>query len=76
MKRQKIFGSYIVDFYIASAKLVIELDGAQHYDEEGLLSDRERDSYLSGLGLRVLRFSNLDVNRNFAGVCEEILKAL
>ena len=66
----------IVDFYIASAKLVIELDGAQHYDEEGLLSDRERDSYLSGLGLRVLRFSNLDVNRNFAGVCEEILKAL
>ncbi|MBQ3270812.1 MAG: endonuclease domain-containing protein [Clostridia bacterium] len=74
--RQKVIGPYIVDFYCAEAKLVVELDGSQHYEEAGVASDRERDDYLSGLGLRVLRYSNADVNRSFDGVCEDIMKYL
>ena len=76
VKRQQVMGPYIVDFYIASAKLVIELDGSQHYEKEGSDTDRKREHFLSDLGIHVLRFSNLDVNRNFNGVCEEILKYL
>ena len=75
-RRQRQFGPYIVDFYCAEAKLVVELDGSQHYEEAGVASDRERDDYLSGLGLRVLRYSNADVNRSFDGVCEDIMKYL
>ena len=71
--RQKILGKYIVDFYCAEAKLIVELDGSQHYEDKGVKADRERDSVLSSLGLTVLRYSNLDVNSNFAGVCEDIL---
>ena len=74
--RQKVIGPYIVDFYCAQAKLVVELDGSQHYEAAGVVSDRERDAYLSGLGLRVLRYSNADVNRRFDGVCGNILKHL
>ena len=70
--RQKTIGSYIVDFYIAEAKLVIELDGSQHYDEEGSHADQLRDSYLKNLGLTVLRIPNNEVNQNFRGVCEYI----
>ena len=73
MNRQKIIGPYIVDFYCAEAKLVIELDGSHHYEECGREKDLERDRFLSDRGLRVLRFSNLDVNENFNGVCEKIL---
>ena len=74
--RQKVFGNYIVDFYIAEANLVIELDGSQHYDKQGAAADRVRDEYLSSLGLRVLRYSNTDVNRKFPSVCEDILNHL
>ncbi len=74
--RQKVLGHCIVDFYCAGAKLVIELDGSQHCTEANLAEDRQRDAYLAGLGLRVLRYSNLDVERNFAGVCEDILRYL
>ena len=73
VNRQKVVGPYIVDFYCADAQLVIELDGSQHFEESGLAADRERDDYLSSLGLHVLRYSNRDVNQNFAGVCEDIL---
>ena len=76
VNRQKVLGPYIVDFYIASAKLVIELDGSQHYEEAGIASDQARDRYLSELGLRVLRYTNLDISRNFDGVCEDILRRL
>ena len=72
--RQKVFGPYIVDFYCASAKLVIELDGSQHYEDSHQARDRERDKYLQGMGVQILRFSNLDVNKNFDGVCQEILR--
>ena len=59
--RQKTNGNYIVDFYCPAAQLVIEIDGGQHYLEEAALRDRKRDTYLRGLGLTVLRFSNSDV---------------
>jgi len=72
--RQKVIGNYIVDFYIASAKIVIELDGSQHYEEKGIANDVIRDEYLTSLGFKVLRYSNLDINQRFESVCEDILK--
>ena len=74
--RQKVIGPYIVDFYCASAKLVVELDGSQHFEAAGAAADAERDAFLAARGLHVLRYSNADVNRNFKGVCEDILKHL
>ena len=74
--RQKVIGSYIVDFYIASANLVIELDGSQHYDEEGRRADECRDAYLKSLGLTVLRYSNADIQQRFQSVCEDIWNRL
>ena len=71
--RQKVIGSYIVDFYCASSKLVIELDGSQHYESEGQMADAVRDAFLRGLGLTVLRYSNRDIKENFNGVCQDIL---
>ena len=76
VNRQKVIGHSIVDFYCASAKLAIELDGSQHYEDAGLESDRERDHALSQLGITVVRYSNDDVNRNFDGVCEDLLRRL
>lgn len=72
VKRQNVFGQYIVDFYCASAKLVIELDGSQHFEDTGAAADRVRDEYLQGLGLRVKRYSNADVNQRFESVCSDI----
>ncbi|MBR2896354.1 MAG: endonuclease domain-containing protein [Oscillospiraceae bacterium] len=74
--RQKVIGKYIADFFCASANLVIELDGSQHYDAQGIETDKARDRYFAEHGFRILRYSNTDVNRNFAGVCEDILKYL
>ena len=74
--RQKIIESYIVDFYCADAKLVIELDGGQHFEQEGLLNDKIRDEYLNSQGIRVLRYSNTDINKNFEGVCQDILSII
>ena len=71
--RQKVFGHYIVDFYIASAKIVIELDGSQHYAKENRRQDQERDAFLQSIGIKVLRYSNADVNQRFRNVCEDIL---
>ena len=76
VNRQKVIGKYIADFYCASAKVVIELDGSQHYEEEGRLKDKERDEYFASLGITVLRYANIDVIRNFEGVCQDIGKRL
>ena len=73
INRQKVIGKYIVDFYCASAKLVIELDGSQHYMEKGRQDDLERDAYLEGLGITVLRYANSDIHKDFKGVCTDIL---
>ena len=70
--KQRIIGRFIVDFYCASAKLVIELDGSQHYEPQGMVYDSERSAFLTALGLEVLRFSNRDVDRDFRGVYEQI----
>ena len=71
-QRQKAIGEYIVDFYCAKAKLVIEIDGSQHYETNGEKSDEERTTILNKLGIRVVRISNSDINKNFHGVCEYI----
>ena len=65
--KQRIIGRFIVDFYCASARLVIELDGSQHY-----AYDAERSQFLMSLGLEILRFSNRDIDRDFRGVCTQI----
>ena len=74
--RQKIIGNYIVDFYCAKANLVIEVDGGQHYTDSGKKSDEIRDNYLRQTGLRVLRFSDIDVLQNIDGGIEGIFQYL
>ena len=71
-RRQFTKDDYILDFYCPKAKLAIELDGSQHYSEEGLAYDRRRTEYLSNKGILVLRFTNADINMRFHAVCEEI----
>ena len=71
-RRQYVIGNYIVDFYCHRAKLVVELDGSQHYTPEEMEKDARRTRYLESLGLKVLRFTNLDVRRHFQDVCEAI----
>ena len=71
-KRQYSVGLYIVDFYCYQAKLVVELDGSQHYTPEEAAYDARRTAFLESKGLKVLRFSNPDVMREFAGVCQLI----
>ena len=70
---QKIIGHYIVDFYVPSAKLVIELDGSQHYLGSVPAYDAQRTACFTAMGLRVVRYTNLDIDKNFAGVCQDIL---
>ena len=74
--RQKPLGGYIVDFYCPKAKLVIEVDGAQHFEANAQEYDQVRDEYLQNLGLIVLRFTNLDVLGNIEGVVEVIERHL
>ena len=73
-RRQTVLGQYIVDFYCAKARLAIELDGSQHYETDGMVHDTQRTQYLESLGLKVLRISNTDINRNLRGVCQQIDK--
>ncbi len=74
VNRQKVLGKYIVDFYCSAAKLVIELDGSQHYEPTAQEADRERDRYLHGLGLTVLRYTNADVNKRFSDVSADVYR--
>ena len=70
--KQRIIGHYIADFYCSKAKLVIELDGSQHYDEEALEYDRKRAEYMKDEGLHTLRFTNVQIDQQFDSVCSEI----
>ena len=70
--RQKVIDSYIADFYCHDARLIIELDGSQHYEKEGLRKDRSRTDALERRGLKVVRIPNNEINQNFDGVCEYI----
>lgn len=72
VQRQKVIDSYIADFYCHKAKLVIELDGNQHFTEDGLEYDKIRTNCLNAYGLEVLRFSNYDIDKNFESVCMKI----
>ncbi len=74
--RQRPIGPYIVDFFCPEAKLVIEVDGGQHFTVEGKESDQSRDSYLQSLGLQVLRLNNHDVLTNIEGVITHLMTAL
>ncbi len=71
-QRQKIIGKYIADFYCAKAKLVVEIDGSQHYEDVGLVNDEKRTEYLMQYGISVIRISNREIWENFSGVCEKI----
>ena len=75
-RRQYVIGNYIVDFYCHQARLVIELDGSQHYTPEEMEYDKKRTAYLESQGLKVIRFSNLDVMRRFRDVCETIYQLM
>lgn len=70
--RQRIIGDYIVDFYCPKSKLIIEIDGGQHYSGKARADDKKRDQTLNELGLTVLRFSNLEVLKELDGVLEHI----
>ena len=70
--RQRPIGSYIVDFYCSKARLVIEIDGSQHYTDDGKKYDENRTEAIKQFGVDVIRFSNYDVNVNFEGVCTVI----
>ena len=69
VNRQKVFGQYIVDFYCAKYNVIIEIDGGQHFDEKFLI----KDSFFNDIGIKVLRYSNMDIRNNFEGVCSDIL---
>ena len=74
--KQRIIDNYIADFYCYQARLVIELDGSQHYTEKGRLHDKERTEILEKYGLTVIRFSNKDIDEKFEGVCYTIDKTI
>ncbi len=74
--RQYVIDRYIVDFYCHKAKLVIELDGSQHYDPAEAEKDQIRTEVLQSHGVKVLRFSNRDMAQNFPAVCEAIDTAI
>jgi very-short-patch-repair endonuclease len=70
--RQKILGKYIVDFYCPKAKLIVELDGSHHYTPTQKKYDEERTAWLESQGYKVIRYSNLQLEENFEGVCMDI----
>ena len=76
INRQKVIGQYIADFYCASANLVIEIDGSQHYDPDEVAADAHRDNYLMYLGLATRRYSNNEINQEFESVCSDIYKLI
>ena len=71
-QRQKAIGNYIADFYCAKARLIIELDGGGHYTTEQRIKDEQRTNDLNTMNLTVVRICNLDIDRNFRGVCAYI----
>ena len=71
-RRQMVIQHFIVDFYCPRLKIVIEVDGSQHYEEERMEYDRLRTAVLTGLGCHVIRYSNRDINQNFEAVCSDI----
>lgn len=73
-RRQEILGEYIVDFYCRKAKLIIEIDGAQHYTPDSIKYDKKRTAYFFNSGIKVIRFLNKDINYEFEDACVYIDK--
>lgn len=71
--RQYVLNNYILDFYCPAKKIAIELDGSQHYSDEGEEKDKLRDTTLNELGIKVLRYTNIEINQKFNNVCTDIL---
>lgn len=69
-QKQRAIGEYIADFYCHQKKIVIEIDGSQHYEDEFAAYDKSRSEYFKTLGIRTIRFSNREVNQDFRAVCE------
>ena len=74
--RQKVIGGYIVDFYCSKAQLAIEIDGKQHYTENGLEYDAERDKLIETYGIKTIRFKNEEVDKDFCNICQIIDKII
>ena len=74
-RRQSPIGAFIVDFFCPAHRLIVEIDGGQHFEDAGLAADLQRTRWLVGEGYRVLRFTNLDVLNNLDGVCRVIVEA-
>ena len=74
--RQKVLGKYIADFYSAEAKLVIELDGAQHFEKENRIYDEKRTEFLEQYDLKIIRIPNGEINTNFEGICRYLNKQI
>jgi len=74
--RQKPIGKYVVDFYCPKARLIIEVDGGQHYEKSGYAKDEERDKELGFMGFKIIRYTNLDIIKNLNNVIEDICKIL
>lgn len=71
-QRQRTIDDFIADFYCQKANLIIEINGAQHYSEEGIKKDKYRTEKLERYGLTVIRFSNIQIDKDFYDVCEYI----
>ncbi|MBT1166068.1 endonuclease domain-containing protein [Bifidobacterium simiarum] len=76
VNRQKVIGPYIVDFYCAAARLVIEIDGSQHYRVLGKQADEQRDAFLHRRDLKIVRYPNNAVNYHFEAVCSDIARRI
>ena len=74
--RQRIIGDYIVDFHCPKANLIIELDGGQHYTEEGMAKDKKRDDFLQGIGFKVLRFSDSEALESLDSLLRKVYENL
>ena len=74
--RQKVLGKYIADFYSAEAKIVIELDGAQHFEKENRIYDEKRTEFLEQYDLKIIRIPNGEINTNFEGICRYLDKQI
>jgi very-short-patch-repair endonuclease len=76
INRQKVIGPYIIDFNCHKARLAIEVDGGQHYEDSEVVTDSIRENYLNNLGIEVIRFTNNEVDYQFEQVCIEILEKI
>ena len=76
VRRQHVLGPYIVDFYVPEKRLVIELDGSQHFCTEGAEQDCKRDTYFEEHRITVVRYSNREINASFDSVCEDLYRRL